>query len=149
MRNYEGTCKGICSYNLIYNFLIQFLQLQSPVFVVHFSNAFWYRNEAFPKVVLLSQEYENIFSLVQLSKSKFFHSCRTGVVRVALVSHLCRIRVTRIWRSCCKLKQIHTFNLLKKILTKYNQLFTEKSKSIEKSFQKLLYSSNNAIYRDS
>ena len=22
MRNYAGTCKGICSYNLVYNFLI-------------------------------------------------------------------------------------------------------------------------------
>ena len=28
MRNYVGTCKGICSYNLVYNFLIQFLSLQ-------------------------------------------------------------------------------------------------------------------------
>ena len=30
-----------------------------------------------------------MFLLVQLSKSKFFHSCSTHVVRVALVLHLC------------------------------------------------------------
>ena len=60
-------------------------------------------------------------------------SCRTCVARLALVSHLCRTRVTsvslvllvlhlcylhsccsrrtrvaRVWRSCCKLDQIHT-----------------------------------------
>ena len=28
MRNYMGICKGICSYNLVYNFLIQLLSLQ-------------------------------------------------------------------------------------------------------------------------
>ena len=43
------TCKGICSYYLVYNFLIQFLSLKSLVFVVHFLNAFWHRNKAFPK----------------------------------------------------------------------------------------------------
>ena len=59
-------------------------------------------------------------------KIKIFYSCRTGVVRVALVPHwcrscntyvarislvslvshscrLCRTRVARIWHSCCKL----------------------------------------------
>ena len=112
MRNYAGTCKGICSYNLVYNFLIQLLPLQSSVFVVHFSNAFWYGNEAFPKgssccspcslsfVTQLIQGYENIFSLVSLSKSKFL----TRVVRVARVSHLCRTYVAFVLlvsHSCC------------------------------------------------
>ena len=35
------------SYNLVYNFLIYLLPLKSSVFVVHFSHAFWHRNEAF------------------------------------------------------------------------------------------------------
>ena len=41
--------------------------------------------------------------VVQLSKSIFFHSCRTRVVRVALVSHLCRscvARVSLVFHSC-------------------------------------------------
>ena len=42
MRTDAGTCKAICSYNLAYNFLRQILPLQSLVFVVHFSNAFWH-----------------------------------------------------------------------------------------------------------
>ena len=94
MRNYAGTCKGICSYNLVYNFLIQLLPLKSSVFVVHFSNAFWHGNEAFPKVssqneiVLLLvifhlpySKYRGVkicFLIVSLSKSKFFtlsHPC--------------------------------------------------------------------------
>ena len=47
--NYLGTCKGICSYNLVYNFLVQLLRLQSSVSVVDFSNAFWHENNAYPK----------------------------------------------------------------------------------------------------
>ena len=49
MRNYVGTCKGICSYNLDYNVLIYLLPLKSSVFVVHFLNAFWHENKTFPK----------------------------------------------------------------------------------------------------
>ena len=49
MCNYAGTCNGICSYNLVHNFLINLLPLQSSVFVVHFSNAFWHGNKAFLK----------------------------------------------------------------------------------------------------
>ena len=121
MRNYAGTCTGICSYNLVRNFLIQLLPLQSSVFLVHFSNVFWHGNEAFPKgnsqneiisllVIQLIQGCEKMLSLVSLSKSKFFtrfalvlfvqHSCNTRVVRVALTSNLCFsrvIRVTLVW----------------------------------------------------
>ena len=72
-----------CSYNLEYKFLIYLLLLKSSVFVVHFSNAFWHGNEAFPKGSSYSWHYENQnFSLMS-------HSCHTGVARV--------------WRSCCKL----------------------------------------------
>ena len=97
MRNYAGTCKGNCSYNLVYNFLIQTLPLQKPVFVMYFSSAFWHENEVFPKdgsqneVVLLllivaiwlRQGGENMFSLLSLSKPKFF----TCVALVSFVQH--------------------------------------------------------------
>ena len=49
MRNYAETCKGICGYNLVYNFFVYLLPLKSSVFVVHFSNAFWHGKEALPK----------------------------------------------------------------------------------------------------
>ena len=49
MRNYMETCKGICSYNLGYNFFAFFLPSKSSLFVVHFSNAFWHGKEALPK----------------------------------------------------------------------------------------------------
>ena len=73
----------VCSYNLVYNFLMLLLPLKSPVFVVHFSNAFWYVNKAFakfsswneivPVLVIFHLPYcQNIFLLVSLSKSKFF-----------------------------------------------------------------------------
>ena len=45
----EHTRASTCSYNLVYNFLIYLLPLKSSVFVVHFLNAFWHGNEAFPK----------------------------------------------------------------------------------------------------
>ena len=48
MRNYARTCKGICSYNLVYSFLTQLLPLKSLVVVVHFLNIFSHGNEAFP-----------------------------------------------------------------------------------------------------
>ena len=40
MRNYVETRKGICDYNLVYNFFVYFLPFKSSLFVVHFSNAF-------------------------------------------------------------------------------------------------------------
>ena len=83
----EGARASTCSYNLVYNFLIYLLPLKSSVFVVHFSNAFWHGNEAFPKgssqneivsllVIFLFpyskyRKCENMFLLVSLSKSKF------------------------------------------------------------------------------
>ena len=126
MRYYAGTRKGICSYNLVYNLLIQLLRLQSSIFVVRFSNAFWHGNDAFPKgssqneiafllkllfcfsplAIQLLQGRENMFSLVSLSKSKFFtsvapvsfvqHSCRLCLTRVALVLYSCRSCLTRV-----------------------------------------------------
>ena len=110
MRNYAGTCKGICSYNLVYNFLIQLLPLKNSVFVVHFSNVFSYGEEAFPKVssqneivplhivkicfYLCCYQNQN-FSLV----SQSCRSCSTRVARISvvlLVSHSCRIRTARV-----------------------------------------------------
>ena len=127
MRNYAETCKGICSYNLVYNFLIQLLFLQSSVFVVHFSNAFWHGNEAFPKgsswneivplLIIFHLPYstyrgrgggENTFMKICV---KFVllvqHSCNTRVFCVPLVSHLYRSCLTRVSHvalvshSCC------------------------------------------------
>ena len=40
MRNYVGTCKCICSFNLVYKVLIELFPLQNSVFVVYFSNIF-------------------------------------------------------------------------------------------------------------
>ena len=97
---------------------LQLLPLKISVFVMRFSNTFWHRNETFPKVVLRMKLFLSLqsftchlqyrvvfrFSLVQLSKSKFVHSCRTCVVRVALVSYSCcscSTRVALVSHSCC------------------------------------------------
>ena len=112
VRNYAGTCKSICSYNLVYNFLMQLFPLKSLVFAVHFLNAFWHGQETFPKsssqnvIVLLlivfhlpHSKYKGLkmFLLVPLSKSKFF-TC------VTLVSFVCSTRValvSLVQHSCC------------------------------------------------
>ena len=111
MRNYAGTCKSICSYNLVYNFLIQLLPLKSSVFVVHFSNAFWHGNEAFPKVSS-QNEIVPLLVIFHLPYSKYrgvkicFHSCRYQNQNFSLVSHSCRSCSTRdalvsfLWHSC-------------------------------------------------
>ena len=36
MRNYVEVCKGICGYNLVYNFYVYFMPLKSSLFVVYF-----------------------------------------------------------------------------------------------------------------
>ena len=46
MSNYAEVCKGICGYNLAYNFFVYLLALKTSVFVVDFSNAFWHGKEA-------------------------------------------------------------------------------------------------------
>ena len=118
MRNYDGTCKGICSYNLIY-ILIQFLPLKSLVFVVHFLNAFWHGNEAFPKgsfqneivpllvvFLLLYSKHKGVimcfyqcryfvFTSVVI-KIRIFHSCRIRVALVSLLSHAGHTRVASV-----------------------------------------------------
>ena len=126
MRNYAETCEGICSYNLVYNFLMQLFPLKSLVFVVHFLNAFWHgketftksnsQNKAFPhlivfhlpcskykgvKICFYSCRYENQnFSLVSHSCC----SCSTRVALVSIVQHSCRTCVTLVSlvsHSCC------------------------------------------------
>ena len=49
MRNYAETCKGICGYNLVYNFFVYFLPSKTSFFVMHFSNAFEHGKKALPK----------------------------------------------------------------------------------------------------
>ena len=107
------------------NFFIQLLPLKSLVLLVHFLNAFWHRNETFPKG---SSQYENVTLLVVFHlpyskykgmkvcfypcgyRNKIFHSRWHRVVRVALVSlvsHLCRTLVASValvlysCRMCC------------------------------------------------
>ena len=53
MRNYAETCKGICGYNLMYNFFIQLLPIKSYVFVAEFFKGIYHENEAFPKATPL------------------------------------------------------------------------------------------------
>ena len=126
MHNYGGTCKSICCYNVVQNFLIQLFPLKSLVFVLHFVNAFGLGNEAFLKgtswnemVLLLvffhlpyikyktvnicfySRIYQNQNFLLE---SHFCCLCRTRVVLVFLVSHLCCtsvILVSLFSHSCC------------------------------------------------
>ena len=126
MRNYAGTCKSICSYNLVHNFLIQLLPLKSSVFVVHFSNAFQHGNEAFPEVSF-QNEIVSLLVIFHLPYSKYrgvkicfcsccyqnqnfslvSHSCRSCSTHVVLMLHLCRTRVARsalvslVSHSCC------------------------------------------------
>ena len=109
-----GTCKGIYSYNLVYNFLKQLLLLQSSVFVVQFSNAFWHGNEAFSKAVLRMKLFLLVIFHLPQSKCRnvktYFYSCRyqnqnfplashscgSCSTRVTLMSHLCRSCLTRV-----------------------------------------------------
>ena len=122
MRNYAGTCKGICSYNLVYNVLIQLLPLKSLVFVVHFLNAFWHGNKALPKggsqneIILLLVVFHLPYSKYKGVKICFYscryqnqnfslvsHSCRSCSACVALVPHMCcscSTRVALVTHSC-------------------------------------------------
>ena len=90
---------------------MQLFPLKSLVFVVHFLNAFWHRKQAFPgsssqnKIVPLLIVFHLPYSKYKgvkicfyscRYKIKMFHSCRTCVFRVALVSHSCRQCSTRV-----------------------------------------------------
>ena len=101
MRNYTRTCKSNCSYNLVYNFLIQLLPLKISVFVVHFSYAFWNRNEAFPKGSSWN-EIVPLLVIFHLPFSKYrgericFYSCRYQNQNFSLVSHSCHSFSNRV-----------------------------------------------------
>ena len=101
MRNYAVTCKGICSYNLVSDFLIQLLSLKISVFVVHFSNAFWHGNKAFPKGSFCN-EIVRLLVIFHLPYSKYrgvkicFYSCRYQNQSFLLVSHSCCSCSTRV-----------------------------------------------------
>ena len=118
----ERARASICSYNLVYNFLMYLLPLKSSVFVENFSNAFWHGNEAFPKgsfyneIVPLLVIFELPYSKYRDGKIcfyscrfqiKVFHSCRIRVAHVALVSHSCHScstlvsLVSHLCCSCC------------------------------------------------
>ena len=122
MRNYAGTCKGICSYNQV----IYLFPLKSLVFVVHFLNAFWHGNETLPKgssqneIVPLLIVFHLPYSKCNSMKICFYscgyqnqnfslvsHSCRSCSSRITLVSlvqrscHTCVILVSLVPHSCC------------------------------------------------
>ena len=119
MRNCVETCKGICSYNLVYNFLLQLFPLKILVFVAHFLSAFWQGKVTFPKsssyseitpflifLHLLYSKYKGVKICFYSCryKIKIFRSCRTRVVCVALVSHSCcqcSTHVALALHSCC------------------------------------------------
>ena len=86
--------------------------------MVHFLNAFWHGKETFPKsssqneitplLIVIHLPYSKCKGLKMCFylcryKIKIFHSCRTSVVLVALVSHSCRQcsnRVAVVSHSC-------------------------------------------------
>ena len=112
MCNYAGTFKVICSYNLVYNFLIYIFPLQSSASVVHVSKAVWHGNIAFPKgspqndIAPLLVIYHLSYSKYKVEK-KCFHSCRYETQNFSLVWHSCRSCSTRVALSsfmqhwCC------------------------------------------------
>ena len=122
MRNYAGTCKGICSCNLVYNVLMQLFPLKSLVFVVHFLNAFWHGNEAFPKYSSQSEivpllvvfhlpysKYKGVkicFYLCRYQNQNFSpvshsrRSCSTRVAIISFVQHSCRTYIVLVSHSC-------------------------------------------------
>ena len=137
---------------------------------MHFLNAFWHGNEAFPKgssqndvvrlLIIFHLPYSKfrgvkMFLHVSLSESKFFtrvalvsfaqRSCRSCFTRVALLSHLSRTRVARVWHSCCKLDQISIkwlyFGTLVLTLHSYcgdNNMAVEKNLKVKTYLQKKL-----------
>ena len=97
MCNYVGICKSICSYNLVYNFLIYVFPLQSSVFVAHFSNVFWNVNKAFPKVKLLLSVESFICYIAKYKGVKICFQLYMYQNQVfSLVSHSCHLRLTRV-----------------------------------------------------
>ena len=110
MRNYAGTCKGICCCNLVHNFDIVFaikIQFLWCTFHTHFGM----ESRLFQRAVLrmncsspcnysfaiqLIQRWKNVFTSVII---KIIHSCRTCVIHVALVPHSCRSCSTRVVRG--------------------------------------------------
>ena len=95
---WERSRASTCSYSLVYNFLMYLLPLKSSVFVVHFSNAFWHGNEAFPKGSS-QNEMVPLFIIFHLPYSNVkicFYSCHFQNKYFSLLSHLCRLCSTRV-----------------------------------------------------
>ena len=108
MHNYVGTCKSFYDYNVVYNVLIEFLPLQSLVFVTHFQTYFDLGTMNFWKVIhrmklflslhfsichiIIIGIWKYVFTCVVI-KMKVFQSCRNCVVCIALVP--------LVPQSCC------------------------------------------------
>ena len=109
MRSYVGTCKGICSYNLVYNFLsLTSLLLDIPFAITKFSfcgalfsNVFWHVNEAFPKA-RYKNEIVSLLVIFYLPYSKYsgvkicVHSCCYQNQHFSFMSQSCRSCRTRV-----------------------------------------------------
>ena len=120
VRNYAGTCKGICSYNLVYNILMQLFPLKILVFMAHFLNAFWhgkkkfpeskFQNEIVPFLIVFHLPYSKYKGVKMCFyscryKIKIFRSFRTRFVSVTFVAHSClqrRTCVALVSHSCCQ-----------------------------------------------
>ena len=116
MRNYAGTCKDICSYNLVYNFLIQLLPLPS----FSFCGALFKRilaceqgiskgrpqNEIVPLLGIFHVPYSKYrgvkicFHSCRHQNHFFFHLYRTHVALVSLASGTRVVNQTRSWCTC-------------------------------------------------
>ena len=122
MRNYVGTCKGIFSYNLVYNFFDIAFAITKFSFCSALLNAFWHGNKSF-----LKGSFQNVSSPCNLSFSIqptqgvkiCFHLARcenpnffNRVVLVSFVQHSCHTRVACVWHACCKTDQISVLCLL-------------------------------------
>ena len=119
MRNYAGTCKVICSYNLVYNFLVLLFGITKFSFccalfkrILAYERVFpkgSSQNDIVPLLVIFHLPY-NKYTGVKICfhlcryQNNFFCSCPTCVVgfntRLVLALHLCcscSSRVALVW----------------------------------------------------
>lgn len=111
MCNYAGMCKCICSYNLVFNVLIQLLPLRSSVFVMQFSNIFWHRNEALLRIKLFVSLQSFICHTANIDVRKCFYFChyqnQIHAALVLFVQHSCHtcvktcVACVTLVLSCC------------------------------------------------
>ena len=125
-------------------FLLRLLLSQISIFVVHFSNTFWYGNETFPSG---SSQNEILLLLIMLHLPLVPYSCcscRTHDARVSFVLRWCRTRVTLVslWSGTRVVKQTRSF-----LITR-NSIKVIKSINLEANFHKALVCKSLTILTD-